>query len=163
MVSDWLPVFTIFLVLAGASLLGAVIINRIRRPVDKVQPVLERDPVLGKEFREQFYPNLPPFMIFEVRSEFARLAGVPSDFVLPDDRLSMFGAQASAEIMRSFVVELMSASGNAVPDLVADGGQTLDGYIRFAEAIWRGTHASPAVTHIEATAELDEPPPYPGE
>jgi hypothetical protein len=153
-VSDWVSIFTIFLVLAGVSLLGAGIINRIRRPADKVQPVLERDPILGKDFREQFYPDLPPFMVFEVRSEFARLAGVPSDFVLPDDRLVTFGAQASAEIMRSFVVELMSASGNAVPDAApGEGGQTLDGYIRYAEAIWRGAHASQHVTHIEATQD----------
>lgn len=147
--SDWFPIFTIFLTLAGASLLFAGVINHIRRPADKVQPVLERNPMIGKDFREQFYPQLPPYMIFEVRAEFARLAGMPSDFVMPDDRLSIFGAQESAEIMRAFVVELMSPSGNAVPDAAPDRSETLDGYIRLAEAIWRGNNHSPAPVHIE--------------
>jgi hypothetical protein len=149
-VSDWFPIFTIFMILAGASLLFAGVINYIRRPTDNIQPVLERDPMIGKDFRDQFYPQLPPYMIFEVRGEFARLAGMPSDFVMPDDRLATFGAQASAEIMRAFVVELMSPSGNAAPAASSDGSETLDSYIRLAESIWRGAHRGVTPVHIEA-------------
>jgi len=118
-------VFAIALALIAARLLR-------RQPHDRLEPILEREPIFGKDFHQQFYPDLPRAVIYQLREAFARFAGVPTDFVLPSDELGVL-APGSDQAMQEFIVMLVAAQGREVKH--ADAGpppRTFDDWVRRA-------------------------------
>lgn len=131
--SDWLVIAIGIVVAVGASLGCVAVIRRVQQRPDDLQRMLNRDPLFGKDFFAQYYADLPRRIVFDVRAEFAALLGVPSDFVLPQDKLTSYAPAESAEAMRNYIAALVSSirdseSSAAIPQELA----TLDDYIRAA-------------------------------
>ena len=130
---DWLVIAIGLLVAAGTSLGCAAVINRVKQRPDDVQRMLNRAPMFGKDFFSEYYPELPRRIVFDVRSEFASLIGVPSDFVLPQDRLVSYAPPESAQAMRGYVALLVtSVRESETPMQLPQELATLDDYIRAA-------------------------------
>lgn len=122
-----------------ASLGFVAVMNRVNKRPGIMQGILDREPMFGKDFLERFYTDLPRNVVFEVRSEFARLAGVPADFLLPEDNLARLAPAGSPDAMREFVAALVTsgrrgAQSDAKINLAEDLA-TLDDYIRATVAL----------------------------
>ncbi len=96
-----------------ASFACAMMMNQLGKGPDLMQQVLNREPLFGKDFLDRYYSGSPRNLVFQVRSEFARLAGVPADFLLPQDNLAKLAPGGSGEAMRGFIAELISIGSTA--------------------------------------------------
>jgi len=143
--SDAITIGVVLTATVLASLLCVALMNRLGHGggrKDQVQPILDRDPLFGKVFLDRYYPDLPRQIVFEVRSEFARLAGVPADFLLPEDKLSVLGLPSSPLAMQQFITALVNTGGRW-NEQVESGAyshenlDTLDECIRAAVELWR--------------------------
>ena len=126
-------------VLAGTIVLSLLVVTGInwsRKRPDLMQPVLEREPMFGKDFHQCYYSDLPRNVVFEVRTEFARVMGVPADFVRPEDELARLGVTGGEQAMTESIALLFPYVKNATDDLARSSDGTLDGYIRSAAALY---------------------------
>ncbi|MGI9101720.1 MAG: hypothetical protein ACR2IF_04665 [Terriglobales bacterium] len=145
--SDSILVIVGVVVAILASFGCVAIMNRAKKRPDAMQNLLDRAPIFGKDFLDRYYPNLPRNLVFEVRSEFARLTGVPADFLLPEDSLAKFAPAGSREAMRGFIAALVSSAplANQRDPVIQVGEEvaTLDDYIRAAVQLCSPEQHSP--------------------
>lgn len=130
---DWLVIATGIVVAVGASFACVAVINRAKQRPDPLQAILDRPPMLGKDFFDQYYAEFPRTVVFQVRSQFASLTGVPADFLLPQDSLAKLAPAGACEAMRGYILKFGSGIPGTALSLVApEGMATLDEYIRAA-------------------------------
>ena len=138
---DLVPLIIVLAIAAVVTAMAVTILNRRARRPDALQGILERTPLFGKQFVELYYADLPRNVVFEVRSEFARLAGLPADFLLPSDQLTALGAAGSDDVMRGFIAALAGRKGGTAgggsPEPIPDKLSTLDDCIRAAASAWQ--------------------------
>lgn len=133
---DWVVITIGAVIAVGAALGCAAVINRVKQRPDEMQRMLNREPLFGKDFFADYYPELPRRIVFDVRAEFATLIGVPSDFVRPQDSLATYTPPESAEAMRGYVALLVSSiRGPQFQAEIPKQLATLDDYIRTAAAL----------------------------
>jgi hypothetical protein len=161
---DLAPLGIMLAIAAVVALIAAAILNRREGRPDPIQAVLEREPLYGKQFVERFYSELPRNVVFEVRSEFARLAGLPADFLLPGDRLAALGTAGCDVTMRGFITALVgryaALAGGSSSASLPENMSTLDDCIRAAadacQAALRGPSAGINQTSTPDSAQARE-------
>ena len=129
------------------SLLAVIVMNWFGKRPDPMQDVLEREPMFGKDFHAKYYSDLPRNVVVEVRTEFARVLGVPADFTRPEDNLTQFGPRGGDEALRESIKSLFPYTADAA-DI---SGSTLDSYIRATVAIFLAQQR-----YVPETAAIDK-------
>jgi hypothetical protein len=121
------------------SIVAVLALRHAGRRPDPTVALLARDPLLGKDYYAQFYATLPRQVVFELRTEFGRLAGVPADFLLPFDQLSKIGT-ADAKAALQTCIESLIAHKNLPTAEVAkrlSKCDSLDAYTAAAVELWQ--------------------------